>query len=137
MTLDKFEEVTGIKPTEKQRKTLSNFTHKINRALPSKYGIRVFYGKAGNDSAIYFRWVKKSDGKDNKFEIPKTEITKYYAWLDDYIPKYEQVQEAQESLDNEREKKKPSKKVIEEAQAVIFSVVLPEPPAVKVEVIKA
>jgi len=137
VSLDKFVEVTGIKPTEKQRKTLSNFTHKINRVLPSKYGIRVFYGKVENEAAIYFRWVKKSDGKENKYEISKTEIKKYYAWLDEYVLKYDEVQEAQETLDNEREKKRPSKKVIEETQAVVFGIELPNPPAVKVDVVKA
>ena len=137
MALDKFVEVTGIKPTDKQRKTLSNFTHKINRVLPSKYGIRVFYGKTGNEAAIYIRWVNRKDGKENKYEIPKTEIQKYYTWLDAYIPKYEEIQEAQETLDNEREKKKPSKKVIEETQVVIFGIELPEPPAVNIEVMKA
>ncbi len=137
VTLDKFVEVTGIKPTDKQRKTLSNFTHKINRVLPQQFGIRVFYGKVGNEAAIYFRWVNRSDGKQKKYEILKAEIKKYYTWLDDFIPKYEQVQEAQETLDNEREKKRPNKKTIEEAQAVIFGAELPEPPAVEVEVVKA
>ena len=91
----------------------------------------------GKDKAIYFRWVNRKDGKKNRYEISKAEIQKYYAWLDEYIPKFEEVQEAQETLDNEREKKKPNKKTIEEAQAIIFGAELPEPPAVTVEVIKA
>ena len=65
MTLDKFVEVTGIKPTKKQLETLSNFTHKLNQTLPVNYGIRAFYGMIGKDKSLYFRWVNKTDGKKN------------------------------------------------------------------------
>jgi len=135
VVLGKFEEVTGIKPTDKQRATLSNFTHKLNQSFPRDFGIRVGYGSIGTEKALIFHWVNRKDGKKNKYEIPKAEKLKYYTWLDKYIPLYEKNQEAQETLDNEREKKRPSKKVIEETQAVIFGIELPEPPAVKVEVI--
>ena len=135
VTIDKFVEVTGIKPTPKQRETLSNFTHKLNQSFPRDFGVRVGYGSIETEKALIFHFVNRKDGKKNKYEIPKAEVKRYYTWLDEYIPLYEKNQEAQETLDNEREKKRPSKKVIEEMQAVIFGIELPEPPAVKVEII--
>ena len=135
MTLEKFVEVCKIKPTQKQRETLSNFTHKLNQTFPRNFGVRVGYGSIGTEKALIFHWVNRKDGKKNKYEIPKAERLKYYKWLDAYIPLYEKTHEAQETLDNERDKKRPSKKIIEEMQAVIFGIELPEPPAVKVEVI--
>jgi len=128
---------TGLQATEKQKAKLGNYTHALNRVLPARYGIRVYYGTIDNEPSIYLKWTTKDQGKKVKYEIAKTEIKKLYDWIDEYIPAYKKVQTALDTIDTEGKKKKPNKKVIKENQAIVTSTQLPSYPAVKVEVIKA